>query len=221
MIVPSPEYPKTLNLYARCTETHKCGPEFGFRMEEVGLIDRWLVLEKLDGMNMRVIWTPETMQEGKIEVYGRTDRANIPGDLRDSIDQWATEENLRACFKRSDSEVELPSQVVLFGEGIGKGIQGAAGAAYGAKQFVLFDVLVNSYWLRWDDVKDVAEKLGIEYVSELGRDLPLEQAERRVRWSAFLGNGHPEVEGIILRTDPYLFDQRGRRVMAKYKVRDL
>lgn len=227
------EYPKTENLYRRNPETHVVGPEEGFRQPEVGLIGSWLVLDKLDGMNMRVIYKDGLLPEDAVQVYGRTDRAQIPGDLMASILSWATEDRLFSTFAFEAKEqtglpgdgpiLATPDEVILFGEGIGPGIQGAAGAAYGGeKRFVLFDVVVDGHWLRWNDVKDVARKLGIGVVSSLGRDCTLEQAKAAAVGPNFPG-GEPRafIEGGILRTDPYVFDWRGNRVGAKYKVRDL
>lgn len=227
----SREYPKTENLYARDPETHISGPEWGFRMPEVGQVGRWLVLEKVDGMNMRVVYEPGA-EPPDVHIYGRTDRANIPGDLRDHMGSVFDSDKLWDIFMPPSDDpawgcdchpVEKapgPNEVILYGEGYGAGIQ--QGGHYGPeKRFILFDVRVDGKWLDWDDVVDVAEKLDIETVPVLARGVDLETAKKYVSYSCLLGHEHEKVEGIILRTDPYLFDWRGNRVMAKYKVRDL
>lgn len=209
------EYPKTENLYARDPETHVAGPEHGFRVPEVDLVSKWLVLEKVDGMNMRVIFEPAA--DDPIRILGRTDRANIPGDLLASIQEWATWENFSTAFEDEYGYGIGPSRVILFGEGYGAGIQ-SGGHYRPDKGFILFDVLVGDSWLSWANVKGVAEVLGIEHVPAFMEDASLDEAKALVA-DSHLTEG--PVEGIVCRTDPYLFTGRGKRVMFKYKVRDL
>lgn len=210
------EYPKIENLYARDPETHKSGPEHGFRLPAVGQIAQWLVLEKVDGMNMRVVFTPAEVDP--VHIFGRTDRAQIPADLCASIAKWAQPYAFFEAF--ADEDGIGPAQVILFGEGFGAGIQ-QGGHYRPDKGFILFDVLVDGHWLSWLDVVDVAGKLGIEHVPVLAHNADLDLVTLLVedRMSDLTDPEH--VEGVIARTDPYLFDGRGRRVMFKYKVRDL
>jgi hypothetical protein len=217
------EYPKTENLYARDPESHVCGPEYGFRMREIGLVSTWLVLEKVDGMNMRVVFEPG--EDEPVKILGRTDRAQIPGDLRASIESWATFDALASTFldlgeTKSAPLCDVtvgPAKVILYGEGYGAGIQ-SGGHYRPDKGFILFDVVVDGTWLAWDNVVDVAAKLGIERVPVLARGVDLETAKTYVSTS-HLTDG--PVEGIIGRTDPYLFTGRGQRVAFKFKGRDL
>lgn len=214
------EYPKTENLYASNGEqnaSRKRGPEFGFRASGADQISKWLVTEKVDGMNMRVVFEPAA--DEPVCVLGRTERAQIPNELRAAILEWATFPNLATAFV--DDEGLGPAKAILFGEGFGPGIQKAGQAYGGEKRFILFDVLVGDWWLSWDDVVDVARKLGVETVPVLGRDVSLEDAEALVCDSRLLSPDSMHIEGIVARTDPYLFDGRGHRVMFKYKVRDL
>jgi hypothetical protein len=224
------EYPKTENLYARDPETHKVGPEYGFRQPEVGLISRWLVTEKVDGMNMRVVWRPYPVSEesdpnGELLFFGRTDRANIPGDLRAHMQAAFTDAQMREVFsivKAGDASLTYPDEVILFGEGYGPGIQKAGQAYGGEKRFILFDVVVNGTWLQWEDVLDVGCALGVPTVPVLCESCTLEEAKTIVAetWSNLL-NSSEHVEGIVARTEPPLFDRRGKRIGFKYKVRDL
>jgi hypothetical protein len=212
------EYPKTDNLFNRDPDTHKTPPALGFRAEGVEQIGRWLVTEKIDGMNMRVVWEPDTLAPPAI--YGRTDRAQIPGDLLALMQATFTHDAMIEAFR--DEADQIPERVVLFGEGFGAGIQ--SGGHYGpTKNFALFDVVVNGTWLKWADVCDVAYKLRVPTVPVLAANATLDyvQALAQVGASTLLVDGHPKVEGIVARTDPYLFTQRGNRVMFKAKVKDL
>jgi len=238
------EYPKTQNLYASNGGDakgagHERGPQYGYGHPSFATIGEWLVLDKLDGMNMRVTYrnTPPAPQCDSVDpdvlIQGRTDKANLPGDLIANIQAWATPAAFQAVFGE-EREVEsgtityltrtYPETVILYGEGIGPGIQGAAGQAYGGvKRFVLFDVKVGYKWLDWDDVRDVAYKLGIDHADTLATGVDLADAMAAAVCPYFLGDESPRpyVEGGVLRTDPYLFDWRGNRITAKYKVRDL
>lgn len=215
------EYPKTENLYASNgaqDSTRRSGPEFGFRVPGVGLISKWLVTEKVDGMNMRVVFSVE---EDNIaaEFFGRTDRANIPGDLLKHMQEVFTLDKLVGAFRTCDDQ--LPESVVLFGEGFGPGIQKAGQAYGGEKRFILFDVVVNGVWLSFADVEDVARKLDIPTVPVLCKSCTLDDAKAVVNVSVLQPRESEHIEGIVGRTDPYLFDQRGNRIAFKYKVRDL
>lgn len=233
------EYPSIYNLYAMDKETHERGPEQGFQASGVDQIARWLVTEKIDGMNIRVQfnpygWNDEPGDPG-LSFYGRTDRAQLPGDLLDHLQGRFTTSNLMATFDYDpgwqlgdDERYAWEHTVTLFGEGYGPGIQGAVGAAYGEanldggkhKQFRLFDVNVSGAWLSWENVEDVARKLGVHTAPVLAYGVSLEEAKSYVSTSDLIP-ASPHIEGIVARTDPYLFDGRGNRVMFKYKTRDL
>jgi hypothetical protein len=231
------EYPSTKNLYESNKingPEHERGPQYGFSSSAFGQISSWLVTEKVDGMNMRVVFAndptgDEAVYEHTVSIYGRTDRANIPGDLMAHMREKFTTNALIDVFRGSISTpegeqhlVDLPEQVVLFGEGFGPGIQKAGQAYGGEKRFILFDVVVDGHWLKWDDVEDVARKLGIPTVPVLSPGpVSLEWAKCLVHSSALQDPESGHVEGIVARTDPYLFDGRGNRVMFKYKIRDL
>lgn len=214
------EYPKTENLYASNEINgagRKRGPEFGFKASAVDQISKWLVTEKVDGTNMRVIFEPAALDRCVV-IAGRTDRAQIHPDLLRHMEDTFTEAKLFDAF--ADDSGIGPARVVLFGEGYGPGIQ-KAGVSYGGnKRFILFDVNVDGHWLSWDNVCDVAEKLGVPTVPVLGRGVSLAEAEALVAKSELLSDSE-HIEGIVVRTDPYLFDGRGKRVMFKHKVRDL
>lgn len=221
------KYPSIENLYASNGVDGKgreTGPEFGFKNESFGQILHWLVTEKVDGMNIRVTYIGDGPWEGEfleptVSISGRTDNANIPGDLVSRILKWANVENLQRALT---TDRGVPSgRIVLYGEGFGPGIQKAGQAYGGEKDFILFDVKVGDSWLRWNDVVDIANKLNIPHVPVFGYEQNLEEALELVSLSDLLPAGSEHIEGIVCRTDPYLFDGWGNRVMFKYKVRDL
>ena len=67
------EYPKIETLYDR-NEDFKVDTT-AIRMAEFELIKRWRVTEKIDGMNVRVVWHANPQN---LLFWGRTDNANLP-----------------------------------------------------------------------------------------------------------------------------------------------
>lgn len=210
-------YPKIQTLFNRNAET------FGvisdeLRCPEFALIERWLITEKIDGTNVRVMLFPD----GHVEYRGRTDKAQFHPSLMAYLERAFPPENLQSTFAPDD-------MVVVYGEGYGPKIQ--SGGKYRSNIALrIFDVKVNDeWWLDWDDVCDVANSLGVLAVPFLGfmsgRGLPksmddlgmwveTSQVARQENQSSI------RAEGIVARTDPLLFDRRGNRVMWKLKFKD-
>lgn len=226
------EYPKIETLFDR-DETTKKVLEGHIRLPEFGLVNKWLVTEKIDGTNIRVILEPEKEMdiEGVIlhrgvgvKLGGRTDAAQMPVNLLGHLLSTFPAEKVAAAF-------DPGTHAILFGEGYGPKIQKGGGSYRNTPSFRLFDVVVfggegRPWWLNWPDVEDVAKKLGIEtvpvlgimdleYAIRFGRGTPSLVAERES-----LSTTTREAEGIVARTDPLLFDRRGKRVIWKLKVGD-
>jgi ATP-dependent RNA circularization protein (DNA/RNA ligase family) len=214
------EYPSIDNLWASRGEGKEFSrqPEHGLSRPELGLVTEWIVTEKVDGMNTRVLLVDGAYTE--VEVRGRTDKAQVPPTLQQAIWDMLPRDAVWRCFAEGVGVRTCPD-VTLYGEGYGAGIQ--KGGVYRPDQsFILFDVLVdNRWWLRWDDVRDVARKLGIPHVPELARGVTsVEAIAPLVGYSALTGTGEGG-EGVVCRPEWNLFDNRGHRLMFKLKVRDL
>jgi hypothetical protein len=181
-----------------------------------GTIKLWRASEKLDGTNIRVYLT----KDGKIKIGGRTENAQIPTGLTEWIYENMPVEKLKEIFWRPNKEgVIEPVDVVLYGEGIGAGIQKGGGDYSKEKIFVLFDVLIDErWWLDYDAVIKIAGKLGIKYAPDLGL-MTLEEIINRVKagMSSVFAETEREVEGIVARPIENLFDKRMKRVIIKIK----
>jgi hypothetical protein len=181
-----------------------------------GTIKLWRASEKLDGTNIRVYLT----KDGKIKIGGRTENAQIPTGLTEWIYENMPVEKLKEIFWRPNKEgVIEPVDVVLYGEGIGAGIQKGGGDYSKEKIFVLFDVLIDErWWLDYDAVIEIAGKLGIKYAPDLGL-MTLEEIINRVKagMSSVFAETEREVEGIVARPIENLFDKRMKRVIIKIK----
>lgn len=219
------KYPKIETLFNRDPETHKVVPS-QFRRPEFSLVKGWLVTEKIDGTNIRVMFT----HPGKVSIAGRTDRAQIPPFLLSYLQETFTPEIFKEAFPDLDDE----SHVILFGEGYGERIQNGGGYREGVS-FRLFDVVIyyssdRPWWLQWKDVEGVAQKLRIHTVPVLEVMQPLDVAEKLASGRSAVAAQESDLsasqdvrrrEGIVARTEPPLFDRLGERVMWKLKERDL
>jgi hypothetical protein len=201
------EYHKIETLFERDEKTFKVLPD-KLRKPVFGMLKAWDWTEKIDGTNIRILWT-----DGKMSIGGKTDNAQLPADLVKSLYELVNVEKLKAVFPDVSA--------VIYGEGYGAGIQ--KGGVYSpVKKFAVFDVLVDGkWWLDWENTCDVAAKLGIETVPFIG-EMDLEKAVNLVRFgmeSRIASTPH-KAEGMVGRPKETLFDKKGARVIVKLKTKD-
>ncbi len=203
------EYPKIETLFDRDAD-FKVMPD-KLRNPSYGIIKTWQFTEKIDGTNIRMIW-----QDGKLRFGGRTGNAQLPADLIQHLYEIVDVSKLKEIFPETSA--------IIYGEGYGAGIQ--KGGAYSeTKQFVVFDVLVDKWWLNWDNTCDVANKLGLETVPYLG-EWSLEEGIDFVKkgFDSLLANTHTgeiiPAEGIVGRTCETLYDKKFNRMIIKLKTKD-
>lgn len=171
----------------------------------------WVWTEKVDGTNIRVIWN------GTDVVFaGRSDEAQIPTHLLMRLQELFSRLEPRQTFK----ELFGDKEVVLYGEGYGHKI-GKAGKFYLGSNvdFVLFDVVVDGYYLERHNIEDVAKQLGIKVVPIIGHGTLPEAIEKvkkgfKSQWGDF------QAEGIVARPRVEMFTRKGERVITKVKHRD-
>lgn len=209
------EYPKIETLFDRDPATFAVIPG-KLRLPEFGLINRWLVTEKIDGTNVRVHYQPAA--EVPVQFLGRTDNAQMPTHLLARLQAMFPLEVLQAAFPEAED-------VWLFGEGYGPKIQNG-GNYRRDPNFRLFDVVVGKWWLEWAAVEDVAAKLGIAHVPVFARGVTLEDAialvggSSAVTWSERGPEYFFQHEGVVCRTEPLLLTRSGQRLMWKLKAKD-
>ena len=201
------EYPKINTIFKRdmtkggaLIEGDWSVPEFEYLAENV-----WEYTEKVDGTNIRVMFN-----DGNISFGGKTDAAQIPAQLLARLNELFLPPILGKIFG--------DGSVTLYGEGYGTKIQN--GGKYRPDQdFVLFDVLVNDWWLRRDDVENVAQLLGIDCVPWIGEG-SLYYAVDKVKNGIRSAWGDFDAEGIVMRPKVELKTRSGSRIIAKIKGRD-
>jgi len=226
------KFPKIETLFKRGDDFKLLDP-LQFKNPAHEIIARWVVTEKIDGMNMRVGMTvhPEGMQPNAVQIAGRSDKAQIPGDLI----EWITQKVQPGLFRSLFQENTPPgTEMVLFGEGYGSGIQ-KGGYYSDEKKFTLFDVALRFpddekvVWLPDGAVTAFASKLDISRVPVLAvtADMPwIVQLVRNgfatVADDLTLDEGADRhgAEGIVARPIVPLFDARGQRIIIKLKTKD-
>lgn len=203
-------YPKIETLYNR-------GDDFrvrrgDYRCPEFALIRgySWVATEKVDGTNIRVGWDGE-----KVEVNGRSDNAQLPGDLLKWIGATFTAEKLSEFFKLTPGG----PQAVIFGEGYGNGIQ-KGGRLSPQKKVILFDVNIGGVWMPRQFVEDAASAMGVEAVPVLPQASLLEIVEMVAEGFASQLGERPPAEGVVCYTEPRLLTRGGARLVWKLKTKD-
>lgn len=203
------EYHKIQSMFKRDKETKRmlfgqwtC-PEFEYLQN-----NPWQFTEKVDGTNIRVIFDGE-----RIMFKGKTDNAQMPPGLLDRLHELF--DSKIETFKTIFSKDGVVFPACLYGEGYGAGIQ-KGGCYKQTKDFVLFDTLINEYYLLRPAVEDIATKLGIDIVPLVGtgtlRDgIAMVKAGYKSAWGDFLA------EGIVARPAIELNMRNGHRIITKIK----
>lgn len=178
----------------------------------IGDISRWVVTEKVDGMNIRICLTAED----EVRIGGRTDNAQLPVDLMDHIRATFTADAMKALRLGDD-----PYQLTLYGEGYGAGIQ-KGGDYRPDKAVILFDARVNDeWWLSDEAVTDIAAKLDVPRVPILGTWSLPEIVERvQAGIPSECADTPRQAEGIVARPVRPLYDHRKKRLILKLKTKD-
>ena len=171
----------------------------------------WQWTEKVDGTNIRVQWDGHSVSFG-----GRTERASIPAPLVNWLNERFGGEDNAQLFEQTFGERE----VILFGEGYGRGIQ-KAGAAYKADGvgFILFDLMVTGNYQPRESVERCARSFGIEVVPIVSEGT-LEGAVAFVKGNPKSRLGDIAMEGVVCRPLQELRDRCGGRGICKIKWND-
>lgn len=208
------KYPKIQTIFKRgekkkIIEGEWTLPEFEYLQNNL-----WRGTEKIDGTNIRIGWD---FEKQFVTIDGRTENANIPARLVNHLIQRFPKERFGKYLHN----------IGLYGEGFGAGIQGKYGKAYSegvlndknANGFMLFDVKVENYWLRKEDVEDVANVLDIPVVPEVMIGT-LHDAIKLCKAGFMSKLGDITAEGMVLKPLVEICKRGGGRLIAKLKVKD-
>lgn len=204
------EYHKIQTVYLRDPENKfKTLLEGQFALPEFEYLKNtlWTCTEKIDGTNIRIMW------DGKeCKIGGKTDNAQIPVFLYDKLIEHLFEPKMRVTFGETE--------VCLYGEGYGAKIQkGGGNYISDGVDFCLFDVKVGDWWLKREDVEDIAKKFDIGFAPVIGNWVLHEMIDHvkqgfKSQWGDF------QAEGIVARPSIELFSRNGSRIITKIKCKD-
>lgn len=173
----------------------------------------WLVEEKVDGTNIRIIFTRDEKGVPSLTFGGRTGNAQIPTFLLQCLMKTFTIEKLDEKFKDSNF-------VVLFGEGVGPKIQVGQNfkKEYG---FILFDAFVSGWWLLKSNLDDLAKSFGLERPYYFGQ-CDIEEVVNlvKVKPSSFMSEQVIPMEGVIARAPEGIMNRKGTPLIFKLKLDD-
>ena len=205
------EYNKIDTLYKRDMEGSKKLLEGEFRNPAVEFLkdNIWQFTEKVDGTNIRVYWDGHKVQFG-----GRTERAQIPANLVNYLNDTFGTSEAEQIFEEKFGETE----VILFGEGYGPKIQN--GGLYRSDvSFIMFDVMISNNYQPRESVEDIAKAFGIDVVPII--------FEGTIQDGVDFVKGHPDstmgtakMEGLVGRPKVEMRDRCGKRVIVKIKWED-
>lgn len=198
-------YPKIYSPYKRVMVDGKQHFDVNeWQMAEFGVLSDcfWSWTEKIDGMNIRVNY------DGYRRVFkGRTDNATFKTHWYEYLERLIPDEMLEQTFGASN--------VTIYGELFGGGIQG--GTPYGKLPlgFAMFDVKVGDWWLLPDNVKDIATKLDVYMPQDT--NMSVWTAIRQVQDGMKSELGDFFAEGLVGRAPMGLQTRSGHRLMMKVK----
>lgn len=183
-------------------------PEFEYLKD-----NKWVFTEKVDGTNIRVMWDGD-----KISYNGKTDNAQLHCDLVTRLHD-IFDNKVDLFRKLFENPTDNPTEVCLYGEGYGAGIQKGGGNYQEHKDFVLFDIKISTWYLQRENIEEISKTLGIDIVPVIGGGTLNDMIEMtkpgfNSRWGDFIA------EGIVARPATELKLRDGKRVITKLKYRD-
>ncbi len=192
--------------YSTFLEGEFSEPEFDFLKNCT-----WVFREKVDGTNIRVLWDGEN-----ITFKGRQEKSEIPKHLQESLEEMFLNDEMIEKFNDKFGN----TNTCLYGEGFGNKIQDIGDYYIEDNQsFVLFDIKINDWWLRREDVEKIADGLGIEIVPIIGEGT-LEDMVQITKWGFPSNWGDFLAEGIVATPKIPVKSRDGSRIITKVKYFD-
>jgi len=206
------EYPKINTIWKRDENDKFNIIEGDYSCPEFDAIKTWHITEKIDGTNIRVIF--DRSKNLELKFLGKTDKSEIPLFLI---------EYLKQAFDKELFIKQFPDflKVVLYGEGYGNRIQSVGKKYRGDASFILFDTLIDGWWLEPDKTKALAKELNIDYVPELGI-MTKEKTISLVQhgFPSALAKQNLNAEGVVARSYPFMLFRNGKPITWKLKSND-
>ena len=202
------KYHKIYNLRKINPETKKLTKEFYLPEFELLKDNLWYAKEKIDGTNIRLCWYGD-----RIEIKGKTEKSDIPKDLLNNLYKMC--ENRIKLFK----EVFGDKEVCIYGEGYGAKIQKGGGLYRKDQGFILFDVMIEGYWLSWDNALSVASSLKLKTVPLIISSSLLDIEKHVINgFNSQVSEKTKQAEGVIALPCGEFMNRHGDRIIVKIKT---
>lgn len=144
---------------------------------------------------------------------GRSDNAQIPPALLAYLETRFDD----GFVERLESEFGN-TEVTLYGEGFGAGIQKGGGLYRKTPEFILFDVRVGEWWLERDNIVDIADKFDIQRVPVVARGRIMDGLVYVARgFNSVIADEERLAEGIVGVPAVPLYARNGKRIITKIK----
>jgi hypothetical protein len=187
--------------------------------------------------NVDLVETDEVLGvKFNVSYKGKTDSAQVPPKLLKYLEETYPKEKILESLglaeeidakdfadHKWETAEDVPYLYTIYGEGYGAGIQKAGGNYIkDGVGFAVFDVKVNSTWLKVEARNEIAGKLGAPVVPFIGY-FTLDEAIEYVKKGFKTGlwdNKDMFEEGLVLRTEPGLLNRMGKRIITKIKYED-
>jgi hypothetical protein len=198
------------NRFKTLLEGEFAKPEFEYLKD-----NEWIFTEKVDGTNIRVMFDGY-----KITFGGKTDRAQIPADLSNRLnDIFLPQIEIFQNLFVTNPDKTTNAEVCLYGEGYGAKIQKGGGNYRQDQDFVLFDIKIGEFWLQRDDIETIAKELKLDIVpilatGNIDKMVRLTRQGFNSQWGCF------KAEGIVARPKIEFTTRNRSRIITKLKHKD-
>lgn len=176
--------------------------------ERFAQLNGWLVTNKMDGTSVILSIGDNP------SFHGRTANTKFSAGQSAFMEYQLRES---AYCIRSQHPMYDGKQIDIYAELVGPGINGNK---HNLDEFELhvFDVRIDGFWLDWGNMLSVVADAELDPVRRLG--LAKLDIDDIIAIIDDRSTGLEYFEGIVARSDPYLYDNRGNRLMFKLKVSD-
>ena len=174
--------------------------------------NEWAWTEKVDGTNIRIQYDGA---DKSLNFNGKKDTSQMPSTLFKHLKDRFLPQTEKFMDTFSDESVK----VCLYGEGYGPKIQKGGGNYRKDQNFVLFDVRINDWWLKREDIEEMGKIFDIDVVPIIGQGTLWEAVEYvkngfNSQWGDFIA------EGIVARPLVEMRSRNGDRIITKIKYKD-
>ena len=152
-----------------------------------------------------------------VTFFGRTDNAQIPIPLLDTLVKTFTYRKLKTHFDKHNV-----NEAILYGEGYGAKIQKGGGLYRKDQGFRMFGAQIEGQWCDRNIIRQLAADLGIHSVPELTITQDLEYVQNLVKNKtvSVVAESERPIEVIVATSEPLMLFKNGNPIMWKLKCKD-